>query len=127
MQIYVGNLPEEFSDDELRAMFEAHGKVRAATIGREKKDGPSQGYGFVDMPVKSEARTAVESLRGKEMKGKQLRVRALKPGDEFHRHALNVNATSKPGAQVPKAGGRFRGDVSYRGSGAIRRGGRRGG
>ena len=127
MQIYIGNLPEEFSDDDLRAMFEAHGKVRAATIGREKKDGPSQGYGFVDMPVKSEARTAVEAFRGKEMKGKQLRVRVLKPGDEFHRHALNVHASSKPGTPPPKGGGRFRGDVSYRGSGAIRRGGRRGG
>lgn len=127
MQIYVGNLPEDLSDGELRAMFEAHGKVRAATIGREKKDGPSQGYGFVDMPVKSEARAAVEALRGKKMKGKELRVRALKPGDDFHRHALDVHATSRPGIQVPKGGGRFRGDVSYRGSGAIRRSGRRGG
>ncbi len=127
MQIYIGNLPEDLSDKELRAMFEQYGKVRAATIGREKKDGPSQGYGFVDMPVKSEAREAVEALRGKEMKGKQLRVRALKPGDDFHRHALDVHASSRPGVPMPKTGGRFRGDVPYRGSGAIRRGGRRGG
>jgi RNA recognition motif-containing protein len=127
MQIYVGNLPKELTDQELRAMFEAYGKVRAATIGREKKDGPSQGYGFVDMPVKSEARAAIEALRGKDMKGKQLRVRGLKPEDDFHKHALDTHATSKPGIQVPKGGGRFRGDVSYRGSGAIRRGGRRGG
>jgi RNA recognition motif-containing protein len=127
MQIYIGNLPEDFTDEELRSMFEAHGKVRAATIGREKKDGPSQGYGFVDMPVKAEARAAIEALRGKEMKGKQLRVRGLKPGDDFHRHALDIHATTKPGIKVPKGGSRFHGDVSYRGSGAIRRGGRRGG
>lgn len=127
MQIYVGNLPGDHSDKELRAMFEAYGKVRAATVRKEEKTGASQGYGFVDMPVKSEARAAVAALRGKKVKGKMLRVRALKPDDAFHSHALDVHNASKPGAMPRKSGRQFLGDGSYRGGGATRRGGRRGG
>jgi RNA recognition motif-containing protein len=112
MQIYIGNLPENYTDAELRALFEPFGKVAAASIGKEK------GYGFVEMKVKSEGRTAIESLRGKEMAGKPLRVRALKPGDEFHDHARTLQA--KPGSTAFNAGKQFRG------AGAIRRGGQRG-
>jgi len=121
MQIYVGNLPIEFTDEKLRSMFEAYGRVAAATIGIDKKTGVSQGYGFVDMPVKSEARAAIEALRGKEVEGKPLRVKALKPDDEFLKHAVALHRA--PGT---KAGPQHRGDVSHRASGAIRRGGQRG-
>ena len=60
MQIYVGNLPLEFTDAELKSMFEPFGSVVAATVGRDKKTGTSEGYGFVEMRVKSEARAAIE-------------------------------------------------------------------
>jgi RNA recognition motif-containing protein len=126
MQIYVGNLPLELADTDLRSMFEAFGTVRAATIGRDKKTGVSDGYGFVEMPVKSEARAAIEGLRGKEIEGKALRVRLLKPDDEFHMHAQNLHQAAKPGGPGLKGGKRFLGDGTYRGSGAIRRGGKRG-
>ena len=125
MQIYVGNLPPEFSDEELRKLFEAHGKVRAATVAREKKMESLQGYGFVEMPAKSEARAAIEALRGKDIRGHALRVKALKPGDEFHSHALDLHNTALQGKTRPPK--QFRGDVGYRASGAIRRGGKRGG
>lgn len=114
MQIYIGNLPETYTDAELRALFEPFGKVRAASIGKEK------GYGFVDMGVKSEARKAIEALRGKEMGGKPLRVRALKPGDEFHQHARALHGSSQHG------GASFNAGRQPRGMGAIRRGGQRG-
>ena len=126
MQIYVGNLPPELSDAELKSMFEAHGKVIAASIGRDKKTGTSEGYGFIEMPVKSEARAAVDALRGKEVQGKPLRVRILKPGDEFHQHAEDLHGGSRQGNPGGKGNRQFRGDSSYRGSGAIRRGGKRG-
>lgn len=114
MQIYVGNLPETYTDAELRAMFAPFGKVRAASVGKEK------GYGFVEMAVKSEAREAIETLRGKEVDGKPLRVRALKPGDEFHQHARSLHGSSQPG------GASFNAGRQPRGMGAIRRGGQRG-
>ena len=115
MQIYVGNLPTDFTDAELKSLFEAFGAVRAATIGKEK------GYGFVEMLKASEARAAANTLRGKDMKGQPLRVKVLKPGDEFHKHAQTLH-----GGPHLKGDRQFQGDGTYRGSGAIRRGGKRG-
>ncbi len=115
MQIYVGNLPVEFTDAELRSMFEAFGKVLEASIGKEK------GYGFVEMVKKSEIRAAVDGLRGKEIEGKPLRVKVLKPGDEFHKQAQSLH-----GNGGVKGGLKVRGTGGMRGGGAIRRGGQRG-
>ena len=126
MQIYVGGIPTEFTEADVRALFEAHGTVKAASIGTDKKTGESQGYGFVEMPTKAEARAAVEALRGKEVRGNPLRVRILKPDDEFHHHAMSLHASGQPGAAPAKSSGRFRGDIVPRAGGAIRRSGRRG-
>ena len=119
MQIFIGNLPLEYTDVELKSMFEPFGAVGSAAIGKDKKTGASEGYGIVEMPVKHEARAAVDALRGKEMQGKPLRVRVLKPGDDFHTAGRPVGAGFQ---SAPK----FRGDANYRGTGAIRRGGQRG-
>ncbi len=119
MNIYVGNLPAEVTDEELKNMFLPYGTVRSAAIGIDKKTGVSEGYGFVEMPIRSEARAAVDALRGKELNGKPLRVRILKPDDPFHNaFRAGANASATPA--------KFRGDVAYRGSGAIRRSGQRG-
>jgi len=115
MQIYVGNLPAEFTDADLKAMFEVYGKVLAASIGKEK------GYGFVEMQKKAEARAAVDALRGQNIQGKPLRAKILKPGDEFHQQAQTLHGSSKIGG-----GRKPRGDGGFRGTGAIRRGGQRG-
>ena len=71
------------------------------------------------MPVKHEARASVDALRGKDLKGKTLRVKILKPDDPFHNTMKSETRGSGGGVQ-------FRGDVSTRGSGALRRGGQRG-
>ncbi len=120
MQIYVGNLPLKVNDEQLRAMFSPHGEVKSATVVQDKKTGTSEGYGFVEMPVKSEGRNAIEALRGKDMEGKPLLVRALKPGDDFHQSASTAHG--------PKGSGKsFGGNIPPRAGGAMRRGGQRGG
>ena len=124
MQVYVGNLPLSYSDDELRKLFEPYGAVRAASIGRDRKTAEPQGYGFVEMSVKSEARAAIEALRGKEIEGKPLRVRAIKPGDDFHQHALSMQGGGNQGSKI--SGRPFQGNLGNRAGGAIRRGGKRG-
>ncbi|HUN65170.1 MAG TPA: RNA-binding protein [Bacteroidota bacterium] len=121
MQIYVGNLPPAYTDADLRSLFTPYGTVVEATIGVNRKTGESEGYGIVDMPVKSEARAAEEGLRGKDLNGQPLRVKILKPGDPFHNAAVGHGQNRNQ-----KQGPMFRGDGSYRGSGAIRRGGQRG-
>jgi RNA recognition motif-containing protein len=123
MQIYIGNIPLNYTDEQLRSLFEAHGTVRRATIGRDNKTGEPQGYGFVEMPVKSEGRAAIEALRGKEIGDRPLLVRALKPGDDFLQHAVATHGGAQPGLKTPKP---FQGNVGARGAGAIRRGGQRG-
>ena len=120
MQIYVGNLPLEFTDVELKSLFEPYGRVLRATIGKDKKTEKSEGYGFVEMPVKSEARAAIEALRGKDMQGKPLRAKTVKPGDEFQQHAHSLHGASQ------KAGAGYNAAKQVRGAGAIRRGGQRG-
>ena len=118
MQILVVNIPPEFTDAELKSMFEEYGTVLSATIGKDKKTGASEGYGVVEMPVKHEARDSVDALRGKEINGKPLRVRILKPDDPFH------SATKARGRS--SSGGQFRSEGNKSGSGALRRGGQRG-
>jgi RNA recognition motif-containing protein len=123
MQIYVGNLPEDTTEASLKKMFAPHGTVKAASIGKDKGDKP-QGYGFVEMPVKSEARNAIEALRGKEIEGKPLLVRALKADDAFHQHAVAMQGGSRPGASFN--GKTPRGNITPRAGGAVRRSGKRG-
>jgi RNA recognition motif-containing protein len=76
--------------------------------------------------VKSEARAAADELRGKEVNGKPLRVRILKPGDEFHDRVHLLKAQSSGGSLGFVKSQRFRGDLNTRGAGAVRRSGKRG-
>src|SRR5262245_55714683 len=122
MQIYVGNLPADTTEEDLKELFTPFGTIKNVLIVVDKKTGQSQQYGFVEMPVKSEARAAIDGLRGKDLGGNPMRVKALKPDDEFHQHAATTNRTA--GAKGSPL--RYRGDVGNRGSGAIRRGGKRG-
>lgn len=119
MQILVVNIPPELTDAELKSMFEEFGTVVTAMVGKNKDTGVSEGYGIVEMPGKHEARSAVDGLRGKVMKGNALRVRIMKPDDAFH-------GAAKPGGRSSGGGGQFRTEGNVRGSGALRRGGQRG-
>jgi len=79
MNIYVGNLSYEANEDELRQAFESFGQVTSATIIKDKYSGESKGFGFVEMPSKAEAQSAIEGLNGKDLKGKILNVNEARP------------------------------------------------
>ncbi len=79
MNIYVGNIPWDVTEDDLRAAFEAHGEVQSASIIKDKFSGKSRGFGFVEMPTKEEAEKAIAELNGKEFKGRNLTVNEAKP------------------------------------------------
>ena len=79
MNIYVGNLFRETSDEELRQAFEAFGTVESATIIKDKFTGESKGFGFVEMPSKDEATSAIEGLNGVELQGRVLNVNEARP------------------------------------------------
>jgi RNA recognition motif-containing protein len=79
MNIYVGNLSYEATDVTIREAFESFGEVTSAKVIKDKYTGQSRGFGFVEMPAKSQAQTAIESLNGKELLGKQISVNEARP------------------------------------------------
>ena len=82
MNIYVGNLSYEVTEQELQRAFEAFGQVESANIIKDKFSGRSKGFGFVEMPRKAEAQSAINDLNGKELKGRTLNVNEARPRSE---------------------------------------------
>ncbi len=74
MNIYVGNLSLETTEDDLRHAFEAFGQVRFINIVRDKDSSESRSFGFVGMPSKDEAQTAINEMNGKDLKGQAINV-----------------------------------------------------
>jgi len=79
MNIYVGNLSHNTTEENLRQAFEPFGQVTSARIIKDKYSGQSRGFGFVEMPAQSQAQTAIRSLNGKELLGKQISVNEARP------------------------------------------------
>jgi RNA recognition motif-containing protein len=82
MNIYVGNLSYGMSEDELRDAFGAFGEVSSVKILMDRETGRSRGFGFVEMPNKSEAETAIAQLNGKEVGGRALRINEARPREQ---------------------------------------------
>ena len=83
MNIYVGNLSFEATDVMIREAFESFGQVTSARVIKDKYNGQSRGFGFVEMPAQSQAQTAIKSLNGRELLGKQMSVKEARPrGDQ---------------------------------------------
>jgi RNA recognition motif-containing protein len=79
MNIYVGNLSYDVSEENLRQAFEAFGKVTSATIVKDKYSGQPRGFGFVEMPDRAEAQAAIQNLNEKELLGRQMNVNEAHP------------------------------------------------
>ena len=74
MNIYVGNLSYDVTENDLRQAFEAFGQVESVKIIMDRFSGRSKGFGFVEMPNNSEAQSAIDELKDKELKGRALNV-----------------------------------------------------
>jgi len=85
VNIYVGNLSKETTEDDLREAFEAFGTVESTNVIKDKFSGESRGFGFVQMPEKADAESAINGLNGQEMKGKPLNVNEARPRREGQR------------------------------------------
>jgi RNA recognition motif-containing protein len=79
MNIYVGNLSFEVTDDELRQLFAAYGEVESASVVKDRFSGESRGFGFVEMPAKNDADAAIAALNGTDVKGRTITVNEAKP------------------------------------------------
>lgn len=82
MNIYVGNLPRKTTETELREAFAPFGEVTSGSIIMDKLSGESRGFGFVEMPNKTEALAAIQAMNGKEMDGRTLTVNEARPKED---------------------------------------------
>jgi len=85
MNIYVGNLSREVTDEDLMTEFSVYGKVKSVKVIRDLFSGDSKGFGFVEMVVATEAQKAIDELNTKEVKGKKLVVNEARPKTDDRR------------------------------------------
>ena len=99
MNIYVGNLSLEVTEEELREEFMPFGEVKSVAIIKDKYSGQSRGFAFVEMPSSSEGQAAIDGLTGKTLNDRTLDVSEARPRSE----------SRGGGSYGGKRGGGFRG------------------
>ncbi len=97
MNIYVGNLSADVSEENLRAAFEPFGQVSSANIIKDKYSGQPRGFGFVEMPNKAEAQAAIENLNGKDLLGQRMKVSEAQPRTDRGRSSGQGGRRGGPG------------------------------
>ena len=78
VEIYVGNLSYDMTEDQLRREFEAYGTVNSARLITNRYNGKSKGFGFVQMPNRAEAEKAVAALNEKDVMGRKMKCNEAK-------------------------------------------------
>ena len=82
MNIYVGNLSWTMTDDDLSNLFTQFGSVTSAKILKDKMNGRSKGFGFVEMENAEEAQAAISNLNETEVQGRKIVVNESQPRQE---------------------------------------------
>ena len=82
MNIYVGNLPFEMTEESLQVAFTEYGEVATARVITDRMTGRSRGFGFVEMPDNSQAETAIQALNAKDFQGRALTVNEARPRED---------------------------------------------
>ena len=94
MNIFVGNMSYETTEDEVRQAFQVHGEVTSAAIIMDRATGRCKGFGFVEMPDPAQAMAAIAALNLQELHGRALTVNEARPrgagggasGENSNRH-----------------------------------------
>ena len=105
MNIYVGNMSYDTTEDDLRLACEAFGKVESVNIIKDKFSGQPKGFGFVEMPSSAEGQSAIDGLKGKELNGRELKVNEARPRTENFRGGSGGFGGGKGGFGGGKKGG----------------------
>jgi cold-inducible RNA-binding protein len=79
VNLYVGNLNFDTTEDDLRQAFAAHGTVTSARIITDRETGNSRGFGFVEMDDSQAGQSAMMALNGQELGGRTLTVNEARP------------------------------------------------
>ncbi len=85
MNIYIGNLPYDVKDDELRQGFESYGQVFSVNVVKDRFSGRSKGFAFIEMSDEDEAKAAIDGLNGTTMNGREIKVNKARPKPQGRR------------------------------------------
>ena len=122
MNIYVGNLSWSMTDDDLSNLFTQYGSVTSAKILKDKMNGRSKGFGFVEMEDEEAAKTAIANLNETEVQGRKLIVNESQPRQEGDRPKRRLGGGG--GGGYKKSGGGGYGGSGGRSGGGYGGGGR---
>ena len=81
MNIFVGNLAREVTQEDLKAEFDVFGEVSSVSLIKDKFSGQPRGFAFVEMPNKEEGEAAIAGLKGKMLKNRTLDITEARPRD----------------------------------------------
>ena len=85
MNIYVGNLSGDVTEEELKKEFEEFGQVTTVSVIKDRYTGEARGFAFVEMQGKAEAQAAIDGMNYKDLKGKKINVSEARPRAEGRR------------------------------------------
>ncbi len=85
MNIYVGNLPYNTTEDELRELFSQHGSVVSVNIIKDRDTGNSKGFGFVEIAEQADGEKAINELDGTMLNDRSLKVNQARPKGDNNR------------------------------------------
>jgi len=130
MNIYIGNMSKETTEEDLTEVFSKFGSIKSAKIIKDAMTSEPRGFGFVEMSDNEAAAKAIEELNGTELKGKKLVVNESKPktGGDRHRGGGGGRGgfnSNRGGGGGNRGGGGFGGGGGNRGPGHGDRGGKR--
>lgn len=125
MNIYVGNLSWNMTDEDLNSLFSEYGSVTSAKILKDKMNGRSKGFGFVEMEDEEAAKTAIANLNESEVQGRKLIVNESQPrpeGSGFKKRTFGGGGSTGGGGYKKSGGGYGGGSGGYGGGGGSRGG-----
>jgi RNA recognition motif-containing protein len=99
MNIYVGNLSYEVTEEDLQEAFQTFGQIESVKIIKDNYNDRSKGFGFVEMSNNAEAQSAISGLNDKELKGRTLKVNAARPRTENRGGRGNFGGDRRGGRQ----------------------------
>ena len=108
-KMYVGNLSYDVTQEELQALFEAHGAVSDVFIVKDRESGRPRGFAFVTMEEKSAMDAAIEALNGEEFMGRNLAINEARPREDRPRGGGGGGGGGYGGGRGGNGGGGYGG------------------
>ena len=95
MNIYIGNLSFNTTEDTLKSLFTEFGDIESIKVIKDRFSGRSKGFGFIEMPSNSEADQAIKALNGNRIDGNHIKVKPADSGGKNATSALFVEGITK--------------------------------